>query len=107
MRLEKCSDEYFISPVVITVKKDNSAKIALDSKKLNVAIHKKIPNAKHRPPHIRSSNLHFRKEYTKWNILLLKNGLKYAYIQIPLDTQIQKHCNFNKLEEKQQEHTDS
>ena len=35
MRLEKCSDEYFISPVVITVKKDKSVKIALDSKELN------------------------------------------------------------------------
>ena len=33
-RLEKCSDEYFISPVVITVKKDKSIKIALDSKKI-------------------------------------------------------------------------
>ena len=40
MRLEKCSDECFISPVVITVKKDKSVKIALDSKELNDAIHK-------------------------------------------------------------------
>ena len=40
MRLEKCSDEHFISPVVITVKKDKSVKIALDSKELNDAIHK-------------------------------------------------------------------
>ena len=32
MRLEKCSDEYFISPVVFTVKKDKSVKIALESK---------------------------------------------------------------------------
>ena len=40
MRIEKCSDEYFIRPVVITVKKEKSVKIALDSKKLNDAIHK-------------------------------------------------------------------
>ena len=40
MRLEKCSDEYFISPVVITVKKDKSIKKALDTKELNDAIHK-------------------------------------------------------------------
>ena len=39
-RLKKCSDEYFISPVVITVKRDKSVKIALDSKELNDAIHK-------------------------------------------------------------------
>ena len=48
IKLEKCSDEYFISPVVITVKSDNSTKTALDSKELNEAIHKKqIPNAEH------------------------------------------------------------
>ena len=40
IKLDKCSDEYFISPVVITVKHDKSIKIALDSKKLNDAIHK-------------------------------------------------------------------
>ena len=40
IKLEKCSDEYFISPVVITVKSHNSIKIALDSKELNEAIHK-------------------------------------------------------------------
>ena len=31
-RVEKCSDEYFISPVLKTLKKDKSVKIALDSK---------------------------------------------------------------------------
>ena len=40
IRLEKCPDDVYISPVVITVKKDKSVKIALDSKKLNKAIHK-------------------------------------------------------------------
>ena len=39
-KLEKCPDDLFVSPVVITVKKDKSVKIALDSKKLNKAIHK-------------------------------------------------------------------
>ena len=37
---DKFSDEYFISPVIITVKHDKSIKIVLDSKKLNEAIHK-------------------------------------------------------------------
>ena len=32
--------EHFISPVVIAVKNDKTVKIALDSKKLNDAIHK-------------------------------------------------------------------
>ena len=33
IKLEKCPDDLIISPVVITVKKDKSVKIALDSKK--------------------------------------------------------------------------
>ena len=37
-KLTSCSDEYFISPVVITVKADHSIKIALDSKILNDAM---------------------------------------------------------------------
>ena len=40
IKLEKCSDQVFISPVVITVKHDQSIKLALDSKLLNDAIDK-------------------------------------------------------------------
>ena len=40
MKLDKFSDEYFISPVVITVKHDKSIKLALDLLKLSDAIHK-------------------------------------------------------------------
>ena len=47
-KLTSCTDECFISPVVITVKSDQSIKIALVSKILNDAIQKQIPNAK--PP---------------------------------------------------------
>ena len=46
-KLSGCSDEDFISPIVITVKKDQSIKLALDSKVLNKAIHKnkyQMPN---------------------------------------------------------------
>ena len=47
VRLEKCSDKQFISPIVITVKKYQSKKIALDSKRTNKSIHKnqyQMPN---------------------------------------------------------------
>ena len=40
IKLEKCSDQVFISPVVITVKHDQSIKLALDSKLMNDAIDK-------------------------------------------------------------------
>ena len=40
VRLEKCSDQQFISPIVITVKKDQSKKLAMDSKQINQSIHR-------------------------------------------------------------------
>ena len=46
-KLNKCSDQFFISPIVITVKRDQTIKLALDSKTLNKAIHKnkyQMPN---------------------------------------------------------------
>ena len=38
--MEKCPDNLFIGPLVMTAKKNKSIKIALDSKELNKAIHK-------------------------------------------------------------------
>ena len=49
-KLNNCSDQYFISPIVIIVKRDQTIKLALDSKTLNKAIHKNkyhMPNTKH------------------------------------------------------------
>ena len=47
-KLNNCSDQYFISPVVTTVKRDQKIKLALDSKTLNKTIHKKqISDAKY------------------------------------------------------------
>ena len=46
-KLNNCSDQYFISPIVITVKRDQTIKLALDSKTLYKAIHKnkyQMPN---------------------------------------------------------------
>ena len=46
-KLQECSDKNFISPIVITVKKVKSVKLALDSKVLNKATHKnkyQMPN---------------------------------------------------------------
>ena len=51
-KLTNCSDQFFISPIVNTVKKDQSIKIALESKVLNKAIHKN----KYQMPNIDSLN---------------------------------------------------
>ena len=47
VKLEKCCDQQFISPIIITVKKDQSIKLAMDSKQINKMIHKnkyQMPN---------------------------------------------------------------
>ena len=47
IKLCSCPDKYFISPIVVTVNKDQTMKLALDSKMLNKAIHKnkyQMPN---------------------------------------------------------------
>ena len=49
-KLSNCSDQLFFSPIVITVKMDQSLKKALDSKILNKEIHKN----KYRMPNIDS-----------------------------------------------------
>ena len=40
-KLKECSDRYFVSPIVITVKKDGSVKLALESRELNKQVPKK------------------------------------------------------------------
>ena len=98
IKLEKCSDQVFISPVVITVKHDQSIKLALDSKLLNDAIDKNkyqmqsIDNLMDSVAKYISDN-----KNKQGNFLFSKVDLKYAYSQIPLHPEIRKHCNFNIL----------
>ena len=47
VKLQECSDKYFVSPIVITVKNDGSIKLALESRELNKQVHKnkyQMPN---------------------------------------------------------------
>ena len=47
VKLGKCSDKQFICPIAVTVKKDQTVKLALNSKKINKFIHKnkyQMPN---------------------------------------------------------------
>ena len=98
IKLEKCSDELFISPVVITVKKDQSVKIALDSKKLNDAIQKNKYQMQDIDHLIDSVAVYISERKNKQRkYILSKIDLKYAYSQKPLDEIIKKHCNFNIL----------
>ena len=39
-KIDNCTSDCFIAPIVITAKKDNSIKLALDAKLVNSHIHK-------------------------------------------------------------------
>ena len=98
IKLDKCSDQVFISPVVITLKHAQSIKLALDSKLLNEAIDKNkyqmqsIDNLMDSVAKYISDN-----KNEQGNFLFSKIDLKYAYSQIPLRPEIRKHRNFNIL----------
>ena len=94
-KLSSCSDKHFISSIVITVKKDQSIKLALDSKVLNKAIQK----SKYQMP-----NIDMLIDTISQHLTNTKNGqeahfstldLKYAYCQLKLHHNTAKHCNFN------------
>ena len=84
--------------MVSTVKKDKSVKIAQDSKKLNDAIHKNKYQMQSIDHLIDSVAVYIsERRNLPGKYFFPKIDLKYAYSQIPLDENIQKHCNFNIL----------
>ena len=93
-KLTNCSDQFFISPIVITLKKDQSIKIALDSKILNKAIHKN----KYQMPNIDSliqtisQTLSSAPQETAYFTTL---DLQYTYSQLNLHSDAAHHCNLN------------
>ena len=93
-KLTNCSDQFFISPIVITVKKDQSIKIALDSKILNKSIHKnkcKMPNIDS-PKQKISQSLSTAPQETAYFTTL---DLQYAYSQLNLRSDTARQLNFN------------
>ena len=95
IKLNSCSDKNFISPIVITVKRDKTVKLALDSKILNKSIHKnkyQMPNIDNLIDTIQQNlNTSASQETAYYSPL----DLKYAYSQLKLDPETAKHCNFN------------
>ena len=92
-KLTNCSDQFFISPIVITVKKDQSIKIALDSKIRNEAIHKnnyQMPNLDSLIQTI-SQTLSTALQETAY---FTTPDLQYAYSQLKLHSDTALHCNF-------------
>ena len=93
-KLTNCSDQFFISPRVITVKKDQSIKIALDSKILNKAIHKN----KYQMPNIDSLIQTISQTLStapQENAYFTTLDLQYSYSQLKFHSDTARHCNFN------------
>ena len=96
IRLDKCSNHHFISLIVITVKKDQSIKLAMDSKQINKSIHKN----KYQMPNIevlRDNIAHSAQEGTNkpGTTYFSTLDLRYAYSQLPLDETTRTQCNFS------------
>ena len=95
IKLSSCPDNYFISPIVVTVKKDQTIKLALNSKVLNKAIHKN----KYQMPNIDTLIESISQQISapaSQNITYFSTiDLKYAYSQLNLDTNTANLCNFN------------
>ena len=95
-KLDACSDEYFISPIVITVKRDDSIKLALDSKLINKSIHKnkyQMPNIDNLLDNVGEQLNRSKEDNTQ--VWFSSIDLKYAYSQLKLHPDTSKHCNFN------------
>ena len=99
IKLSSCPDNYFISPIVVTVKKDQTIKLALDSKVLYKSIHKN----KYQMPNIDTlmeSKSQQMSAPASQNITYFSTiDLKYAYSQLNLDTNTANHCNFKIISE--------
>ena len=93
-KLKECSDRYFVSPIVITVKKDGSVKLALESRELKKQVHKnkyQMPNTEELVDTIEQ----LISEKKQGEMYFTTMDLTYAYGQLPLSEETSVHCNFS------------
>ena len=93
-RIGEISDEMFIQPVVITVKKDRSVKIALEARSLNDAILKdksQLPNLKSLMENV-AETINGKQEGDVWFTSL---DTVYAHGHTVLHPETVKLCNFH------------
>ena len=96
IKLEKCDEDCFISPIEITRKKNTSIKLALDSKLLNDQTFKN----KYQMPNIHEliDNVALQiSEKSNRRVWFSNLDLKNAYSQLKLCDKISKQCNFSIL----------
>ena len=93
-KLQESSENYFVSPIVITVKKDGSIKLALESRELNKQVHKnkyQMPNIDELVDGI-SQIIAERKVGDVYFTTLY---FTYAYGQVSLEQKTSEQCNFS------------
>ena len=92
--LENCDEDRFISPLVITCKKDKSIKLALDSKFINKPIYKnkyQMPNIQELGDNVAAQT----SNNSAGEIWFTNLDLKNAYSQLSLDNFTSSQCNFS------------
>ena len=95
IKLNSCSDKNFISPIVITVKRDKTVKLALDSKILNKSIHKNGYQMSNIDNLIDTSQRNLNTTASQETAYFSTLDLKNAYSQLNLDPETARHFNFN------------
>ena len=98
-RLETIEEDCFVSPVVITVKKDKTVKIAPDARKLNDSCVKKRPHMPNMEELLNQISAELSKN-DRDPIWISVVDLDYAYGQMKLAPETSKHCNFAMTVEK-------
>ena len=93
--LDSCSEQFYISPIVITVKRYKSQKLALDSKLLNRTTLKNKCQMQNIECPVDSLSQEITNNTVEGQICFRTIDLKYAYCQIPLHPDTAKRCNFN------------
>ena len=91
-KLKNCDEDRFISPIVITCKKDKSIKLALDSKFINKQIYKN----KYQMPNIHELVDNVAAQITNdsvGEVWFTNLDLKNAYSQLALDKFTSNQCN--------------
>ena len=98
-KLNECSDKYFVSLIVITVKKYGSIKLALESRDLNTHVQKnkyQIPNIEELMDTVGQTI----SERKPGDVYFSTMDLTYAYGQLPLSPETSVQCNFLLVGEK-------
>ena len=92
--LQQCSDKYFVSPIVITVKKDGSIKLALELRALNKQVHMnkyQITNI----DKLLDGISQIIAERKAGDVYFTTLDFTYAYGQVSFQQKTSEQCNFS------------